>query len=168
MAEILAGLFLALLVLALGLHVFGLPANWVILALTAIWIGTHPQGELGWSIFVVLVLLAAGAEVLEFLVQRAGSKRYGASVKGNWGGIVGAILGAFAGAPFLFGIGALPGALVGAFGGCFIVEKLQGRDFAEAKRAAMGAMWGKFFGLTVKVGVGVLILALAVPRIWPG
>ena len=168
MAEVLAGLFLMVLLLALGLHIFSLPANWVILVLVAIWIGTHPQGELGWSMFVVLVLLAACAEVLEFIVQRAGSKRYGASSKGNWGGIAGAILGAFVGAPFLFGIGALPGALIGAFGGCFAVEKLQGRDFAEAKRAAIGAMWGKFFGLTAKVGFGVIILALAVPRIWPG
>ena len=168
MAEILAGLFLLVLLLALGLHIFGLPANWIILALVALWIGTHSQGDLRWGLFFILVLLAACAEVVEFLVQRMGSKRFGASNKGNWGGIAGAIVGALIGAPFLFGVGALPGALIGAFGGCFAVEKLQGRDFAEAKRAAIGAMWGKFFGLTAKVGFGVIILALAVPRIWPG
>ncbi|MEW5772213.1 MAG: DUF456 domain-containing protein [Thermodesulfobacteriota bacterium] len=167
MAEILAGVFLLLMVAALFLHVLSLPANWVILALLALFKLIRPEASLSWTMFLLLALLAGAAEVVEFAAQAFGAKRFGASGKGNLGGVIGAVAGAILGAPLFFGLGALPGALLGAYGGCLLFEKLHGRDWAESGRAAWGAMWGKFFGLTAKVGFGVLILSLAVPRIWP-
>jgi hypothetical protein len=47
-----------------------------------------------------------------------------------------------------------------------LIEKLQGRTTVEAKKAALGAMWGKVFGVVVKLGIGVGILSLIVPRMW--
>lgn len=157
MADILAGLFVVICYGVLLLHVFSLPANWVVLALVALWKVTHPEMALTWLGFGGIALLAFLGEALEFVIKLKGAKRYGASNKGNWGGVLGAIAGAIFGAGFLFGVGALPGALVGAYGGCLAVEHLQGRNFIEAKRAATGAMFGTFLGLVTKIGVGVIM-----------
>lgn len=167
MAEILAGAFLVLMVAALALHIFSLPANWVILVLLALFKFIRPETSLTWGFFLLLAVLAAAGEGVEFAAQAFGAKRFGATGKGNLGGIIGAVAGAILGAPLFFGLGALPGALLGAYAGCLLFEKLHGRDWAESLRAAWGAMWGKFFGLTAKLGFGVLILALAAPKIWP-
>lgn len=167
MAELLAAVFLFLMAAALLLHVFSLPANWVILALLALFKLIRPEAELTWAMYLLLVLLAGAGEAVEFAAQTFGAKRFGATGKGNLGGVIGAIAGAVLGAPLLFGLGALPGALLGAWAGCLLFEKLHGRDWAESTRAAWGAMWGKFFGLVAKVGFGVAILSLAVPKIWP-
>lgn len=165
-SSIWAGLFIIVCFGVLGLHIFSLPANWVLLGLIASWKAIHPEFGMAWTGFAGLVGLALVAELLEFVIQLKGSQKYGASGKGNFGGIIGAILGAIMGAGFLLGLGALPGALVGAYVGCLSVEVLMGRSFDEARAAAWGAMWGKFFGLTVKAGIGGAILAVAVPYIW--
>ena len=167
MAELLASVFLFLMLAALFLHVFSLPANWVILVLLALFKFIRPEAGLTWTMFLVLAVLAGVAEAVEFAAQAFGARRFGASGKGNLGGIIGAVAGAILGAPFFFGLGSLPGALLGAYCGCLLFEKLHGRDWAESTQAAWGALWGKFFGLVAKVGFGVLILSLAVPRIWP-
>ena len=53
------------------------------------------------------------------------------------------------------------GAIVGAYAGCLGVELLNERSFAEAKRAAMGAMIGKVLGLAIKIGIGIAFLVHA-------
>jgi hypothetical protein len=167
MAEVATALFLLILLLALALHIFSVPANWIILVLIALWKWTHADLAMSWQFFGFLFLLAAVGEGLEFVFQAAGAKRYGSSGRGNLGGIIGAIIGAIVGAPFLFGLGALVGALLGAWAGCLALELGQGRSMPDARRAAWGAMWGKFFGLVAKFGMGVAMLALTIPRIWP-
>lgn len=160
-----ATLFIAVLGMAMTLHIFTLPANWVALGLLALWKWTHP-GVFTWQFFIILTCVALAAELLEFGLQAWSAKRFGASSRGNIGGIVGAIVGAIFGAPFLFGIGALLGALAGAFAGCLIVE-WPGRDRSEAIQAAWGAFWGKAFGFTAKISAGAAMIALAIPKIWP-
>ncbi|MCK9240439.1 DUF456 domain-containing protein [Desulfocurvus sp.] len=166
LAQIVPGLFILLCIAVMGLHVLSLPANWIILVLLALWKFLHPAMDMSWWFFLGLAALAGVAEVLEFVIQLRGARKYGASGRGNLGGIIGAIAGAILGAGFLLGVGALPGALLGAWGGCLLVERLNGRDWAEARHAALGAMWGKFFGMTVKIGFGAVILSLAVPPVW--
>ncbi|WP_425387595.1 DUF456 domain-containing protein [Desulfocurvus vexinensis] len=168
LTQIVPGLFILLCIAVMGLHVLSLPANWIVLALLALWKVTHPAMDMSWWFFLGLAALAGVAEVLEFVIQLKGAQKYGATGRGNVGGIIGAIAGAILGAGLLLGLGALPGALFGAWGGCLIVERMNGRDWAEARRAAMGAMWGKFFGMTVKIGFGAVILSLAVPPVWGG
>jgi uncharacterized protein YqgC (DUF456 family) len=83
------------------------------------------------------------------------------------GGIIGAITGAILGVPFLFGLGALFGALTGAWIGSYLFERLRGRAAAEAWQAAKGALVGRFFGLTIKCGIGIMMLVLTYQAIWP-
>ncbi|SKA72962.1 DUF456 domain-containing protein [Desulfobaculum bizertense] len=166
MTQVFAILFVVACFGTLLLHVFSLPANWVVLGLVALWKATHPEMSMTWLGFGGLALLALAGEIIEFVIRLKGAERYGASSKGNWGGVLGAILGAIFGAGFLFGIGALPGALLGAFGGCLAVERLQGRDFAGAKKAAIGAMYGTFLGLVAKIGIGVVMAVMAAQSVW--
>ncbi|MFP4315959.1 MAG: DUF456 domain-containing protein [Desulfovibrionales bacterium] len=168
MEFVLASLFILLLVALLALHVFGLPANWVILGLIAIWRFLQPEANWGWGFVAVLLGLALIGEILEFFSQYFGARRYGGSSKGGWGALVGAIAGGILGMPFFFGIGALLGAMAGAYAGALVVERCCERTWAEARQAAWGAMWGKFFGLVAKLGIGIFMLALSIPRIWPG
>jgi len=163
---VVAALFLLLLLAALGLNIFGLPGNWALLGLVGLWDWFHGFG-FGAGFYVLLLALALSAEAAEFVSQFFGAKRYGATGKGNLGGLVGALAGAILGALFLFGIGALFGAVAGAFAGCYLFERSHGRSDAEARRAAMGAMYGKVFGLTAKIGLGAIMWVASVRQIWP-
>jgi len=167
--ELLIGsVFIMVMALSLGLHLFSLPANWVVLGILALWRFLYPEQAAGMdsTFFIIAGGLALLGELLEFGVQMLGAKRYGSTGKGNVGGIVGAIAGAIMGAPFFFGLGALGGALLGAYGGCLIVEIAQGRPFDVAVQSAKGAFFGKFLGMGVKFGIGVCLLVLGASHIW--
>lgn len=169
MDHVWAALFLSLVTAVQFLHVFGLPANWVALTLLAAWTWLHPAqpGGMTWLFMGLLLALTLVGEAAEFAAQAHGARKYGASAKGNLGGIVGAIAGAILGAPFLFGLGALAGSLAGAFAGCLLIELIQGKDFPAARRAATGAFWGKALGTTLKMSLGAVMVILSMPRVWP-
>ncbi len=167
-AALLAGVFLTLLCFMLLLNIFGLPANWLILGLVALWKLCHPTAEnLGLWFWLCVVGLALTGEVLEFLMQLFKARRYGSSSSGTFMGMVGAIIGAILLAPIFWGLGAFIGALLGAWLGCFGMELCKKRPLAEACQAACGAMLGRFFGTVVKCGIGVAIIAITAQRIWP-
>ncbi|WP_419784819.1 DUF456 domain-containing protein [Pseudodesulfovibrio sp.] len=158
-------LCILLLCLSQTLQLFSLPANWVALALIALWKLIYPA-SMSWTYVIILVVLAAIAEGLEFFLQARFAGRYGASTRGNIGGIVGAIVGAIFGAPFFLGLGALLGALGGAWLGCLLAE-MTCRSGTDALRAAKGAFMGKALGFTVKTAIGAAIVVSAIPNVWP-
>ncbi|WP_320008195.1 DUF456 domain-containing protein [Maridesulfovibrio sp.] len=166
MVTALAILVILLMLCSLALHIFGLPANWLILALAACWKFYQPVA-ITWNFIIILGMIALAGEVFEFMAQYLGCKKYGATGRGNIGAFIGAIAGAILGAPFFFGLGALPGALLGSFGGCFALELTHGRSFAEARYSAWGAFWGKAFGMAMKISLGVWMFVMSVPKIWP-
>ncbi len=155
-----AVIFLVLL-LAFTTHVFGLPANWIIIAILWIWDWVTPGASISLEMYLVYLGAALLGECIEFGLQVFGARKYGASRSGNWGAIAGAIAGAIFGVPFFFGLGALVGAVLGAYIGCLGIELMNGRPGKEARRAALGAMLGKVLGLAVKIGIGVVLLMQA-------
>ncbi len=167
MIYVFAVLCIALMGLSVALNILSLPGNWLAIAFLVLWAWLAPSADMGLWFFVIIVALATAGEVAEFLLQMHSAKRHGSSSKGNLGGIVGAILGAILGAPFFFGLGALPGALVGAYAGSLVMEMLTGRPFAEARRAAWGAMTGKFAGFLLKITIGLTIFITGIQRVWP-
>ena len=150
-----------LLVLAFFTHIFSFPANWFIILILGVWSWFTPDSSFTLNMLFVFVAAALAGEGLEFFLQSVGARKYGASSSGNWGAFAGAIGGAILGAPFLLGLGALFGAVAGAYAGCLGVELLNERSFADAKRAALGAMIGKVLGLAVKIGIGIVFLVHA-------
>lgn len=165
MEYVLAILCVALMILSLILLFIGLPGNWVILGLAALW-NWGAGAEFGWSFFLLLIGLAALGEVIEFLAGVLGAKYFGGTKKGNWGGIIGAIVGGILCAPILFGLGALPGALAGAFAGCYILERMHGMANGPALNAALGTTLGRFGGFLVKLAIGITLIALITMKIW--
>ena len=167
MLHIIAAVFIGLLAFTLLLNALSLPANWIILIFCVLWTWLHPNPGLTWTYILLLFGLAFIAESLEFVLQYYGGKKFGSTGKGNLGGIIGAIAGSILCAPFLFGLGAIPGALGGAFLGCMLLELGQGRSMQDSKRAAWGALWGKFFGMTLKFALGAAMLGIAAYQLWP-
>ena len=168
LASMLAGAFRTLLCFVLLLNIFGLPANWVLLGLVALWKVVHPGAtSMDVWFWIMMVGIALVGEALEMGMQILKAKRYGYSSSGTFAGMIEAIAGAILLAPLFFGLGALIGALAGAWTGCFVVEHLKGRPLREALDAAFGAMMGRFLGTVCKCGAGGAMLALAAGRIWP-
>ncbi len=133
-------LFIVFLILAVLIQVLSLPGNWLAIILVIIWKFIGPASSvanLSWGFILLLIVLAAIGEIMEWLLQLKVGKQFGSSFKGNIGGIIGAIVGAILFLPLFFGFGALLGALVGAYLGCLAAELLQGRD-----RQASGASQG--------------------------
>ena len=168
MSFLLAGFFLVVLAFCVLLNLVTLPGNWAMVALVIVWEMFYPGSSLGALFFVLFIGLALIGELVEFGAQIYGSKKYGSSKTSTAAGVIGAIVGALAGAPFMFGVGAIFGALFGAWAGCYLAERLIRRQSSElAFRAAQGAMVGKFFGMVIKFGIGVAMLLLTASHIWP-
>ncbi|MDZ7761012.1 MAG: DUF456 domain-containing protein [Desulfovermiculus sp.] len=168
MLEILAGLFLLLLFVIWASNFFSLPGNWVNIVLLALWKWMQPEMPAGWWFFIALGALAGVAEIIEFVSQMYGARKYGGSNRGSWGALIGALAGAVLGAPFFLGLGSILGALAGAFIGSLIVELAYGRSWAEAIRASKGAMLGKVVGFVAKAALGMVMITWSIPKVWPG
>lgn len=163
---ILAIIFVVLLILSFCTHFLSLPGNWCILALLGLWKWLHPDAPMGWMFFSLLTCLALVGEGLEYLTLFWSGKRSGGTKKGNFGAMLGAFVGAIVGAPFFLGAGAIPGSFAGAYLGSLGMELLGGMSFDLASKAAVGAMWGKVFGLIVKMGLGGVMLWTGIPRLF--
>lgn len=90
-----------------------------------------------WAIIVLLVTLA------DYAIPAIGARKFGASRKGAWGALFGAVLGIFIFPPWGIFIGAALGALAG--------EILAGKDAAQAFRSAMGTFAGFLAGTLLKL-----------------
>lgn len=165
---LIVSVFLFVLGLVLLLSVFGLPGNWLMLGLVAVWHFALPfESGLGIAYWCIVLALAVAGEVAEFFLQVRQARKYGSSNTGTVGGVIGAIVGAILLAPFFFGIGAFIGALLGAWVGCFLFELLRGNKVQPAARAALGAMFGRFLGTVCKLACGAVIWAVTMQYIWP-
>ncbi len=154
-------IFVLILSLTLLLNIVSLPANWLMLCLVGLWYWIHPAPTgMDLMFFVTLIGLAILGEVIEFVLQAWGSKKYGSSTGGMWAGLAGAFIGALLGMPFFLGLGALFGALIGAWVGCYLLERLRGRSAEAAYEAAKGALVGRLLGLIIKLAVGFVMVLL--------
>lgn len=152
------------------LQVVGLPANWIILVLVFLWklLGPAVSADgLTWTFIIIMALLAALGEIMEWALQVKLGNKFGSSAKGNWGGIIGSIIGGILLLPLFFGFGAILGALGGAYVGCLLVELACRRNFSDAHMAAWGAFIGRSLGMSLKLGLGIAIVVMSVWRMWP-
>lgn len=151
----------------LALNIFSLPANWIILGVIALldflWPFSPGLSFWQWAALIAIALLGEAAEIL-FQLYKA--KKYGSSTSGTFASLVGAILGAILLSPVFWGLGALVGAMLGAWLACYIMERLIGKSPRQAMRAAYGSMLGRFLGMTVKIGLGAMIILLTMRWLW--
>lgn len=150
--DILIGIGLGLLTLvAAGVTWLGISGPVILAIVTLLW-GIFGQFETvsGAQVFVV-VLIAAGLELVEFLMGGLAARYYGASSRSMWLAILGGVVGTIIGAGLFVFVGALLGLLAGSYAGAYLGELSQGRSESEAARAAMGALLGNVASKTLKM-----------------
>jgi uncharacterized protein YqgC (DUF456 family) len=156
-------ILLVVLVLGLALNLLSLPGLWLMVGGYALyaWM-TGWNVYVGWPSLTTLLILALLAEAAEFFAGAAGSKVAG----GRTRGMIGAVVGAFLGAIFLsvipiIGVAQIIGACLGAFIGAAVME-FWDKDFAHSVRVGYGAAKGRFAGIIVKLGFGVMMLVIGI------
>jgi uncharacterized protein YqgC (DUF456 family) len=149
---------LAFQTFGLLLTLLGLPGLWLMVAALAGFAWVTKLGHyVGWPSLVTVFVLATIAEIIEFYAGSAGAKKAGASRRGMTGAMVGALIGGF-----LFTIpvpilGTIFGVCFGAFVGAALVEMGIVGDAGHAGRVGWGAAKGRFFGIVLKLGFGLVI-----------
>ena len=155
-----------------ALNFITLPGNWLIVAI-AIGAAALPydgQPFVSWAGVIVLLVLAAIGEGLEFLASAAGAAKQGASKRGVSLSIlvamVGSVLGAGAGVPVpVVGplIGAVLGGGLGAFVGAYLGEAWKrGRAHRDRLSIAKAAFNGRLVGTVGKLLVGAIMVVVFV------
>ena len=168
----LAIIVVVLAVLAWSLNLFGAPGNWLIVAEMVLYATVVPESwrlEVSFWVLVVLVLLAAAGEGVEFLAGAWGATKAGGSKRSAGLAMIGSLVGGFLG--FFVGVGipipvigsvlgALLCASLGAFAGGLLGEQWKGRDLDASMRVGHAAFWGRFVGTVGKIVVGVMMILL--------
>ena len=156
---------LLLLILAAGLlaTILGLPGLWLMVGAAAIYAWITGLGVyIGWPSLIALIALSVFAEIGEFVAGSAGAKQAGGSRRAMVGGIVGALLGgiflSFIPIPI---VSTLIGVCLGAFIGAAAMELTARQDVAHSFRVGAGAAKGRFYGIMVKLCIGVVMLFVA-------
>jgi uncharacterized protein YqgC (DUF456 family) len=175
MAYMWATLLVLLNTVWLATVVVGLPGTWLIVASTALvawWqrgdAAAGDEGMFSIATIVVIIVLAALAEVVEFFTGVVGSKRAGGTRWGSVGAIVGGVIGAIAATPLIPPLGSLIGACVGACLGAWGLELAGGRKMKESVDVGVGAGVGTLVGRVAKLIAGVAIwVIVAVAAFWP-
>jgi len=155
-----------------ALSLIGLPGNWLVVALAAIFAYFVPssyRADIGIPALVGLIGLAALGEVLEFFAGVLGASQAGSSKRGAAlalvGSLVGGVVGLFVALPIPV-VGPVAGALVfaslGALGGAVLGEQWKGRDLDSSLRVGQAAFWGRLLGTLGKVWIGCLMLVLLI------
>ena len=154
-------LLLLLMLTGLFLNILGLPGLWLmVVSYVGYGLATGWDVYIGWPSVVVVVLLALGAELVEFLAGAAGSAAAGGRKRGMAGAIVGGIIGGIVGTPILPIIGTIVGACAGAFVGAAALEYMD-KDAEHAMRVGIGAAKGRFWGIVWKSLFGLLMFLVA-------
>ncbi len=154
------------------LNLLGLPGNWLIVALTAIYaylVPAESPGAIGWKTVLMLLVLAVLGEIVELMAGAMSVAKLGGSRRGALmalaGSFIGGIVGMVVGLPIPL-VGSVTAAVlmasVGALIGAILAERRQGRSFSESWRIGKGAFWGRLLGTLAKAGIGAIMIAAVV------
>lgn len=123
------------------------------------WLMLREESGVEWWTFVVLGLLLAISQVLEFMSGAMGTRWFGGSRWGAAGALIGGIVGMFF-MPF----GLILGPLIGAMICEFAFAK---KEVRPATVSGVGSVLGTLAGLLIKIVVGVLmVIWFVVDVIW--
>ncbi len=136
----------------------GLPGLWI---MTGIGVLAFFLGRLGFATVLILAALASSAELLEFLVLKRISTRYGGSTAVFWGAVAGGLAGALIGVPIPL-LGPVIAGLAGTFLGAAAVASWQGARLVESGRIGWGTLLGRLAAMGLKGVLGfAMVLAAA-------
>jgi uncharacterized protein YqgC (DUF456 family) len=154
--ELLLALAIVIMIAALLVIPLGFPGIWIMIGVIVI--GTALD-EVAWWTLLFLTQVGLAAELVEWVIVKKTSARFGASNKAFWGAIVGGLIGVLIGLPIPV-VGALVAGLLGTFVGAAIVAWWETRRLKTAGRIAWGAVVGRAFAAAFKTAAGIVILVL--------
>jgi uncharacterized protein YqgC (DUF456 family) len=160
-------LWAGLLLCASLLVYVGLGGNFVVLGLAFIHALVTGFDPIGWRLLVTLLILAAVAEGIEFLLGTFYVAKRGASRFGVFGAFAGGLIGAVLGTPLLPVIGSILGSFVGAFVGAILGEYYNRHRLEPSLRIGTHAFLGKMVAILVKHAVGLVMIGLILRATWP-
>jgi uncharacterized protein len=109
--------------------------------------------EMGWVMLLVLGILAAISQLLDYLASAYEAKKFGGSGWGIWGSLIGGLIGFF-----IFNI---PGMIVGLFAGAVLMELWKGKkDTRAALKVGGGSLLGFLGGTLMKIIFSLLMIGL--------
>jgi uncharacterized protein len=152
----LAVLGIAVMVAALLLTPLGVPGLWIMVAVLAV--GTW-GGAVGVLVLAIAIVLAAAAEVVEFLIVERLNVRYGGSRLAFWGAITGGIVGVIIGMPVPI-FGSVIAGFVGSFVGAALATLHETRKVEAAALVGWGTLLGRMWAAAAKIAAGTIILVL--------
>ncbi|MEO0540655.1 MAG: DUF456 family protein [Cyanobacteria bacterium P01_A01_bin.105] len=151
----------------------GMPGASLILVCILIWSVATGFAGMGGSMALVFFILILSAAV-EFLATYWGAQRFGASRWGQFGALVGFVLGFVGLLPALPVGGPIVGMLLGPFIGAFIGEYLSRREVPPddsrvqmALRASVGTVVGSFLGNLLDGLLAIVAVVVFVITTWP-
>lgn len=145
--------FVTLLLFGFGLACTLIPLlpGICIIAVGCIWQGVMGNHAVCWWGWVVLALLTLGGLVIDKICGGIGAKKFGSTLAGICGTIIGAVVGGM-----FFPVGFL----VMPFLGALVAELVfAGKDLRSASKAGAGATVGMFVGILMEFLFGVMIIA---------
>ncbi|PSN19033.1 DUF456 domain-containing protein [filamentous cyanobacterium CCP5] len=157
---------------AIGELIPGLPGASLILLSILVWALATGFSGIGWPILVVFALLIASAGI-ELLAAAWGAQRFGATRWGQFGALIGLVVGALGLLPALPVGGPIIGILVGPFIGAFIGEYLtrqdvEGESKAQAAfKASLGTVVGTFLGNLLDGLLAIAAVVVFILSTWP-
>lgn len=136
-----------------------LPGHFLILVAAAVhWWMLGAAAGVGWWTLVVLGLLFALAQVVEYLSGAVGSRWFGGSRWGMFGALVGGVVGLFF-LPF--------GLILGPLAGAFLAEwGFARKEIRPATVSGVGSVVGTLSGLAVNLVIGVVMVAYFLIDVW--
>lgn len=172
---LLAIVLVSLCMIAWGINLFGLPGNWISVAVLALYAWLGPQeGRIALGYYAVCAAFIAAliGELIEFAAGAFGAKRAGASRRATLYAVVGSMIGAISGAvigipvPVIGSI--LAAVLFGGLGaavGAMYGEWSDGRAWRESWTIGHAAFWGRTFGVFGKISFGFVIVVIALAAV---
>lgn len=147
-------LAIAVMIIGLFLTPLGAPGNWIMVVVVAIAAFT---GHVGYPILALCVVVALVAEIIEYLILKKMTGKYGGSKRAFWGAIAGGIIGVIVGVPVPV-IGSMIAGFVGSFVGAAIVTYMEAKDMGQAGRVGWGVLMGRMLAAAVKTAAGIVVL----------
>jgi uncharacterized protein YqgC (DUF456 family) len=142
--------------IALFLTPLGIPGLWIMVGVLAI---GAMLGDVGVLVLLGCLLLALGAEILEFFIVKKLNLRYGGSRLAFWGAIFGGVAGVIVGMPIPV-IGSIIAGFIGSFAGAMAATLYETKRFDSAARVGWGVLIGRVWAAAAKVGAGIIIFLL--------
>jgi len=152
-----------LLLVCLGgvfITLLGLPGLWLIVAAALGYAWKTSFQQIGPWTLVSLLLIAAVAELIEFVAGSRGAKKAGGSSRAAWGALIGGVVGAIVLSVPVPIIGTTIGLCIGVFVGALIGEMSVRDDAAHSIRVGFAATKARIYAIILKLLFSIAMLAI--------